>query len=185
MLNFDNNTNVKKIYDEIWVYENFLTAEECISLENIANSLTEPEWNEANSPLDWYNGKVSKAIPELLEINKRVCDLVAPGYVATANSSFHRMFPGDNMHEHEDTCGEDGEATSNDDFNTCAITKYGAVAYFTDNFEGGELYYPLLGLKIKPKSGDLLIHGALIRHGVAEVTSGIRYAYSTFLTEKK
>jgi hypothetical protein len=184
MFNFENNPNITKVYEDIWVYENFLNQEECVNLKNLADSLTEPQWNEANSPLDWYNGKVSIALPELLKVNDKVNIVVAPNYIATPNSSFHRMFAGDSMHEHEDTCGEN-EATSNDVFGTCAITKYGAVAYFADSFEGGELYYPGLGLKIKPRAGDLLIHGALIRHGVAEVTSGVRYAYSTFLVEKK
>jgi hypothetical protein len=183
MLNFDQNSNIEKLEEEIWVYKNFLSTEEVEGLLKVANNLTEEDWNSAKNAIAWYNGKTSPALEDLKPINARIADLVAPDYEPTANLSFTRMFPGDSMHEHEDTCGED-EATSNDDFGTCAITRYGVVVYINDNFTGGEIYYPSLNMSYTPVPGDLLIHGARIRHGVAEVTSGIRYAYASFLIDK-
>jgi hypothetical protein len=183
MLNFDHNSNVEKLHDDIWIYRNFLSQEEVESLLDTANSLTEEDWNTIKNANAWYNGKTSPYIQKLLPINKKIGELVAPDYEPTPNASFTRMLPGDSMHEHEDTCG-DMEPTSNDDMGTCAITRYGVVVYITDDFDGGEIYYPGLNMSYKPVPGDLLIHGALIRHGVAKVTSGIRYAYASFLVDK-
>jgi predicted 2-oxoglutarate/Fe(II)-dependent dioxygenase YbiX len=55
------------------------------------------------------------------------------------------------------------------------------LALLNDDFEGGELYYPDLNLSYTPSAGDLVIHGSRITHGVAEVKSGIRYVYPSFL----
>lgn len=58
-----------------------------------------------------------------------------------------------------------------------------AVLYLNDDYEGGEIYFPTVNdandkpLRIKPKTGDVLIFGCDERytHGVAEVTKGERY----------
>lgn len=183
MLDFSNDNKWYSLGKDIWIQENFLSPEEISYFRNILDNMSEEKWNEAKNPIEWYNGKTSAALEELKPINNRITDIVAPSYEPTPNLSFTRMFPGDSMHEHKDTCEEE-EATSNDDFGTCAITRYGVVVYVNDDFEGGELYYPELDLKYTPKAGDLVIHGALINHGVAEVTSGTRYAYASFLVDK-
>ena len=47
--------------------------------------------------------------------------------------------------------------------------------YLSDNFEGGELVFPELGIEIKPEAGDVVLFpGYLIEHGVNEVKSGSR-----------
>lgn len=183
MLNFENNPNFKKISDqEIWVYENFLTPEEATKIYEVAKGLDESAWQskEVNDhTIDWYNGRTSIRVAELTDLRKKIESLVQ-GYTVTPGDSFARLFPGDTMHEHEDSCGDEG--TTDTDMNgTCAITEYGAVVYFNDDFEGGELYYPALSLSHPPKSGDLVIHGSRIRHGIAEVKKGIRYSFPTFL----
>lgn len=88
---------------------------------------------------------------------------------------------------------------SSDAWNTCCRLHYGLIVYFGD-FEGGEVYYPNFNKKaeyiggfepfqnkeelcVKPENGDLIIHGAHSDycHGVKEVTSGIRFAFSNFV----
>jgi len=186
MLNFDNNPNIKKIHEEeIWVYEKFLTLEEAASLYDICKNLNNDAWNSkevTEHTIDWYNGRTSIRISELTNIRKKIEDLV-DGYTVTPGDSFARLFPGDSMHEHEDSCGEEG-TTDTDMNNTCSITEYGAVVYVNDDFEGGELYYPKLDLSYTPSAGDLVIHGSRIKHGVAEVKSGMRYSFPTFLYRK-
>jgi hypothetical protein len=61
--------------------------------------------------------------------------------------------------------------------------KYGIVLYLNDNFEGGEVYYPNLNIEIKPIANALVMHPAnqIHRHGVKEVSSGIRYYMTTFI----
>ncbi len=183
MIDFSNDPKWNKFDEDIWVMKKFLSDDEIILFKNKLESLTDEDWNAAKNPIEWYNGKTSPALKELEPINNRIAELVSPNYEPTKNLSFTRMFPGDSMHEHKDTCEEE-EATSNDDFGTCAITKYGVVVYINDDFIGGELYYPERAKKYTPQAGDLVIHGALINHGVSTVTSGIRYAYASFLIEK-
>jgi hypothetical protein len=183
MLNFENNPNVEKLHDEeeIWVYRNFLSQEEVSNIYNEAKNFNEEFWggDAARHTIEWYNGRSSLIVPELIPVRKKIQDLVQ-GYNVTPGESLARMFTGDTMHEHEDSCGDEG-TNETDDNNTCAITQYGCVVYINDDFEGGDLYYPKLGLSYTPSAGDLVIHGSRIKHGVSKVTSGTRYVYPSFL----
>jgi hypothetical protein len=59
--------------------------------------------------------------------------------------------------------------------------KYGMIYYINDNYEGGEIYYPELNLKIKPKANSLVIHPSNLLHEVFEIKSDSnRYAISMF-----
>lgn len=54
----------------------------------------------------------------------------------------------------------------------------GALFYFNDNFEGGEVYFTKYSFEYKPKKGSVLIfpcNSVEYEHGVKPVTSGIRY----------
>lgn len=56
------------------------------------------------------------------------------------------------------------------------------LAYFNDDYEGGEMHFPYLDLTIKPKTGDIILFPAnyVGTHGVAKVTGDIpRYTYLT------
>lgn len=57
------------------------------------------------------------------------------------------------------------------------------VAYPNDDYEGGELYFPKLDLKIKPQAGDLYIFPStyLFSHTAMPVTSGTKYSIVTML----
>jgi len=64
---------------------------------------------------------------------------------------------------------------------------FGAIIYLNDNYDGGRTYYPEHNFEIIPKSGALAVHLADCdhRHGVTEVTSGIRYTLASFWTFNK
>jgi len=49
------------------------------------------------------------------------------------------------------------------------------MLYLNDNFVGGELFFPELNLEYKPVAGDVIIYQSKMKHGVKELTSGIRY----------
>lgn len=55
--------------------------------------------------------------------------------------------------------------------------------YLNDDFDGGEIYFPDIELKYKPKSGDVLLYKASIRHQVLPVTKGVRYSIGYGLTD--
>lgn len=58
---------------------------------------------------------------------------------------------------------------------------FGVAIYLNDNFEGGELIYPELGLSITPKPRSMVIHDASLKHQVFPVISGSRYSITTFV----
>lgn len=57
--------------------------------------------------------------------------------------------------------------------------EYGAVLYWNDNYEGGELYYPEIDFTIKPSAGTLIIHRSDIVHQSLPVKSNNTRYFST------
>jgi hypothetical protein len=57
------------------------------------------------------------------------------------------------------------------------------VGYLNDDYEGGELYFRLQNLNIKPKAGDLYIFPStyIYPHRAMPVKSGIKYSLVTML----
>lgn len=61
------------------------------------------------------------------------------------------------------------------------------VAYVNDDYEGGELYFRLQNLKIKPQAGDLYIFPSnyMYPHVAMPVNSGTKYSIVTMLDYNK
>jgi hypothetical protein len=57
-----------------------------------------------------------------------------------------------------------------------------AVAYLNDDYEGGELGFPLLDLEFKPDAGDIVMFPSSFMHAhkVNVVKTGIRYSIGTW-----
>jgi hypothetical protein len=57
------------------------------------------------------------------------------------------------------------------------------LLYLNNNYEGGEIYFPRLNIKIKPKPGTLIFFEGNedTAHGVKEITDGCRINFITFL----
>jgi hypothetical protein len=51
------------------------------------------------------------------------------------------------------------------------------MAYINDNFVGGELNFPDIGVKYSPSAGDIIIYQAKEKHEVLELTDGFRYSF--------
>ncbi|NBO23608.1 2OG-Fe(II) oxygenase, partial [bacterium] len=127
--------------------------------------------------------KTTPLIPELMDGWNKISDLMLPDYVMHPQLSLARMLPGEEMFVHSDSPGEDMEEdlTQIDLWSTCCILTWGLVAYFGE-FTGGELWYSAFDITLPVNPGDLVIHSALTpyEHGVKEVKSGTRYAFSNF-----
>ena len=54
-----------------------------------------------------------------------------------------------------------------------------------DDYEGGELYFPEYGIKVKPKANTAVIFPGINTHQVLEVKKGNRMAMITFFVTKK
>jgi Rps23 Pro-64 3,4-dihydroxylase Tpa1-like proline 4-hydroxylase len=63
------------------------------------------------------------------------------------------------------------------------ICTLSSVGYLNDDYEGGELFFDKLNLKIKPKAGDLYLFPSsyIYSHAAMPVTSGTKYSIVTML----
>ena len=84
--------------------------------------------------------------------------------------NFVRYGPGQHFQEHHDH----GYSYN------CVVS---LVGYPNDDYEGGELYFRLQNLNIKPKAGDLFIFPSnyMYPHRAMPVVSGIKYSVVTML----
>jgi hypothetical protein len=84
--------------------------------------------------------------------------------------NFIKYGPGQHFQEHHD----------NGYSYNCVVS---LVAYPNDDYEGGELYFRLQNLNIKPRAGDLFIFPSnyMYPHRAMPVTSGTKYSIVTML----
>lgn len=70
------------------------------------------------------------------------------------------------------------------EFNTPVLIEVAANLYLNDDFEGGELFFPMLDLSIKPKARQLILFpgGHEYIHGVKQITKGDRCVLFSPLT---
>jgi hypothetical protein len=119
----------------------------------------------------------------------RYCDL----YPLIVNTIWWRMrghclkyLPGANLGLHNDNDTNTFVIDGQRYYSGREIAMYQVVnglAYFNDDYEGGEMHFPYLDLTIKPKTGDIILFpGNYVgTHGVAQVKEGgsDRYTYLT------
>lgn len=178
-----NHQNFKKIEENIWVIEKFLTKEECQQYVDTAESTEEEVWWSKNS--GWYDGKYldisNRPIYNTVNlIAKRFQDLFEykEEYHFGAPVSIHRIHPGQGMFVHADF-------TELDNLKEEYILFNGAM--YHNEFEGGALFYPELGIEYKPSPGDLVMHPGTskYKHGVTEVIgTQTRYMSNIWVADK-
>lgn len=149
--------------------ESFLTEDERLELLCEAFSANEKAWyGGAVKPENYW---VGKKLPYVSETMKTL-DFRISGYFQNYEriSPFHsiqRIPMNDYMGEHNDK--------------NIPENRYGCVAYINDDYEGGELVYPRLGISIKPKAGMLVIHSSEEPHLINTVTGKTRYMITCFV----
>ncbi len=86
---------------------------------------------------------------------------------------------GMSMPLHSDNSNPDGS------HHPTPFRKYASVVYLNENYEGGELFLPSLGLEIKPQTGLLVAFRGdrTHAHGVKPVTAGVRYTMPGWYTD--
>jgi hypothetical protein len=206
---FTDNPNLKQVADKIWIYKGFNSKEDnkriIKAMENHQKQFenTSDAFLQDEHVIDWYKDKTGPIIPELKPIWDQVSTLLYPEYYIHPQLFMQVMRPGDEgMFVHADSPGinMEDDLTQNDRWDTCCILSWGVVSYFGE-FEGGEVFYPNIEkdgtvknrpgdiydcLEVKVEPGDLVIHGAChpYEHGVREISSGIRFAFSNFSMAK-
>ena len=189
-----------KLAEGIYIFKNYLNKETVDAVHERLKTFNPETFNYEESLIDWYKEKVTPGLDELHPVWEACSELLAPEYVIHPSRNLIMTRPGDGgMFAHSDSPGRDMEEdlTQIDTYATCCIIDYGLVAYFGE-WEGGEVYYTNFNpdgtpkesgfgsspcLQYKPEAGDVVIHGSTDKwcHGVKEVTSGVRYAFSNFV----
>jgi len=61
---------------------------------------------------------------------------------------------------------------------------FASVIYLNDEYDGGTIYFPNLGIELKPRPGTLIAFPGTLRylHGVRRVTAGMRHTIASFIT---
>lgn len=171
---------VELVPGKLWEYENFLSTKEINVLIEAATAATEEDWYGLNRhESHWYDGRslVIHHLPAFYDTTRNIV------------SRLRELFTGQTTDIEIGTIVRNSElvraATSNfhkDNFpEENADCKYGILLYLNDDFDGGELCYPDLGVEYKPKPGALIVHYAGNLHGVASVSNGTRYSMASFV----
>jgi hypothetical protein len=182
--------------------ENFMTEEELSFLSNAARTLdewdvTETHYNEdglviydsgywkdrvANTPtLDKKDPKISMVIHEMVLRFKKEVDSFFNVNAVPTSPAIVRWLPGQEQKPHADKeLWENGTSGPND----FPYYDIAGLFYLNDDYEGGELYFPLQGIEFKPKPGAAYFFPGdkNFIHGVRPVISGIRYVVPFFWT---
>jgi hypothetical protein len=183
-----NKDGFEKIGEDIYVYHNFVTEEECDSILDIAKSLTEEEWVGRFNTTGEGHKTSNRSIDQLVPIKKRLSDKLEEGIYLAENISIVRMRKGatwglhSDNHDFLDLIAASKLYTEGQEYTLEKNNIWGLVMYFND-FDGGRLFYPNQGIEYQPKRGDLVIHSSEEHclHGVDELKSDVRYSHSNNL----
>lgn len=175
-----------KLADEIYVYKNFLSEQECENICEFLESLDESDWIFDRPESIHY--KRTDPLNLISDVREKMLTLIPQDlFLGKANCAV-RMTKGASWGEHCDVHDFDeieklsrlyrpGMA-----YQEKTLSVYGTVVYF-NNFEGGEIYYPQHDIIYSPGKGDLVIHSSSNKyiHGVKPVLSEKRYSYSNHI----
>ncbi len=183
--------------------ENFMTEEEINFLENAARNITiwdvtESHTNENGTVIydaDYWKDRVASrpsldkndpAIGPVIEgLFQKLQPVIERFYDVKAvptGQTIVRWLPGQLQNPHADKELHEGpDAGLPNDFPYYDIA---SLFYLNDDYEGGELYFPLQGVQFKPKRGAAYFFPGdkNFIHGVTQIQSGIRYTCPFFWT---
>lgn len=181
--------------------ENFMTPEEIDFLESAAKSITvwdvtESHVNEngtviydagywkdrvASRPsLDKNDPRIAPIIQGLFERLKPIIEEFYNVVVQPTGTTIVRWLPGQYQHPHADKELHSGpDAGLPNDFPYYDIA---SLFYLNDDYDGGELYFPLQNIQFKPKRGAAYFFPGDMNyvHGVTEIKNSIRYTCPFF-----
>jgi len=167
--------DVKNIY----VYENFISSEDLLKINDYIQSgifvsdevhefpyetFAFGQFEELVHIMSGYRDKAALLLEEAFDCKVALSEL----------SGLTKFKTGENLNEHADKI--------------CASWRdLSTSLYYNEDFEGGELFFSQYNVTFKPKAGMMIYFpaGANYQHGVNYVTSGTRYATTTFWKVEK
>ena len=189
--------------DNIVTLENFMTQEELEYLDTFAKNntawdVTESHYNEdgvciydasywenrvaTENTLNATDKKIVEVIKGMQARLKVEVDKFFRVDAKPTSAALVRWLPGQLQMPHADKELHEGDQRGKpNDFPYYDIA---GLFYLNDDYEGGELYFPLQRIQFKPKRGAAYFFPGDMNyiHGVTEITSGIRYTSPFFWT---
>lgn len=173
----------------VGICENFITEQERKQLLYYAK-LPTAAWETYLLPGDvWYGrlinprGMPPKILKLMASIRRRAAKTIKAHYAIEApvyadTLQLVRWHPGNHQAPHADCEEPDGRP------NQFPWRAFASIIYLNDDFEGGQIHFPKLGLEpqIKPRMLAYFPSTSDYLHGVKEVTAGTRYTHSCFYT---
>lgn len=191
--------------DRIFLIENFIHPDLCKMIVDGVDQMTIPHPSDAgiyvgpscNNAVEYGSGKKNilgedsedTAVSSMLgmintSIQKIITDFYDEEYV-TKTFCYSKMISGgkNTLHYDNNYVSLDGEVKVREHYKN----DRSALLYLSDNYNGGELIFPLQGIKIKPSPGNLIFFEGddTVPHEVSEVISGERHNIICFLSSKK
>ncbi|WP_171026517.1 prolyl hydroxylase family protein [Mesorhizobium comanense] len=134
-------------------------------------------WQNSLPPAEVDALRVMQQVRLLAQL--AVCREFRPAQALYSDTAQLVFWPkGMELTPHADNLNPDGQP------NATPHRCYSSLLYLNDDYEGGETYFPGIGVRVKPETGLMLIFGsgADYVHGVSKVTSGSRYTYAGWFT---
>jgi len=170
------NFKINKLAEDVYEIENFLSDLELKKILKIINNASEQEWFDKSYISDesdfWYGKSLffdkSNKLLQSSILDK--IDYIFPSYFWCEKEVKISRFKEQQLI---------GQHRDNDTTPQGYYLGYGVVIYYNDNYLGGELQYPELGITNKPKAGSALIHGGEVMHGSLPVLNNTARYFST------
>jgi len=167
--------NIHKIAPDLYEIKNLVGSEKLNEMLLFIESLKEEDWLVDGMEEFWYGNQTNSAKHISDEIYNSIMSLFDSD-ISGSSVAIQRYKRDKHIKEHRDYWLYDLDHH----------IRFGLLFYFNDNYEGGELYYPELNIKIKPDPGSLFIHGGNILHQSLPVSSdSVRYFATAFLRGTK
>lgn len=176
------------------IVERFLSDGDCRSLLAFLDS-DKAEFGSFDLTSDYWSGRTltpdrlmqSSILQSFRQIRDRVVAVVHTTLEEHLGSqpllfadlvNFARWPPGYELHPHADSENPGGVP------HPFPWRDFASVIYLNDDYEGGAIYFPNLGIELRPRPGTLVIFPGTLRylHGVRPVTSGMRHTIASFIT---
>ena len=172
--------------------EDFITEAERKQLVHFASQPDAP-WETYLPKSDVWHGRMinpRSMPPKMLKLMEKIRRRTAKHIVADYGITdpiyadtlqLVRWRPGDDQAPHADCEEPDGRP------NQTPWRAFASIIYLNDEYEGGAIHFPKLGLRpeLKPRLLAYFPSTADYLHGVEKITSGIRYTFSCFYTFDK
>jgi hypothetical protein len=170
------NFKINKLAEDVYEIENFLNDIELKEILKIINDANEEKWFDKSYISDesdyWYGKSLffdkNNILLQSAVLDK--IDYIFPTYYWCEKEVKISRFKETNFI---------GQHRDNDTTPEGYYLGYGVVIYYNDDYLGGELDYPELKIRIKPKAGSALIHGGEVMHGSLPVLNNTARYFST------